>query len=104
MDVFILKIRYGRRFIIVIPFALRKHTTIPQITKGSSSYFRLKQKVPVSTLTIDPIVINLLKQHKEKQNRIKKENKPFYNDGNFILLQMKVIQKPLNILLTDCSV
>src|SRR5690606_21653183 len=38
----------------------------------------------IRTITIDPIIINLLTAHKLEQNRIKKENSPFYLDNDFI--------------------
>lgn len=43
-----------------------------------------KTKSSVRTITIDPILIELLQLHKQDQEKIKKENKPFYNDNNFI--------------------
>lgn len=38
----------------------------------------------IRTITIDEIVVNLLLDHKQKQNEMKKKNAPFYKDENFI--------------------
>ncbi|GAQ19141.1 integrase [Oceanobacillus picturae] len=43
-----------------------------------------KTEGSVRTITIDPILIYLLEIHKIEQDKIKRENKPFYNDNGFI--------------------
>lgn len=50
-----------------------KYELLPPKTEGS-----------VRTITIDPILIDLLQLHKQEQDKIKAENKPFYVDNNFI--------------------
>ncbi|WP_249871603.1 site-specific integrase [Oceanobacillus saliphilus] len=55
-------------------------------TNNKSKYTLLTPKTQTShrTITIDKIVIDLLQLHKEEQDKIKKENEPFYQDSNFI--------------------
>lgn len=36
------------------------------------------------TITIDPLLIDLLQLHKQEQGKIKEDNKPFYIDNDFI--------------------
>ncbi len=43
-----------------------------------------KTEGSVRKITIDPILIYLLEIHKIEQDKIKKENNPFYNDSGFI--------------------
>lgn len=43
-----------------------------------------KTNESIRTITIDEIVINLLLDHQDKQEQIKKENEPFYKDEGFI--------------------
>lgn len=43
-----------------------------------------KTKKSIRTITIDPILINLLQKHKTQQEKTMKDNKPFYNDNGFI--------------------
>lgn len=55
-------------------------------TNNKSKYTLLTPKTQTShrTITIDKLVIELLQLHKEEQDKIKKENEPFYHDNNFI--------------------
>ncbi|KSU86573.1 recombinase [Priestia veravalensis] len=50
-----------------------KYTLLTPKTEGS-----------IRTITIDPILVELLKLHKREQEDIIKENKPFYVDNDFI--------------------
>lgn len=43
-----------------------------------------KTKSSIRTITIDPILIELLQLHKNEQEKIISDNKPFYKDNNFI--------------------
>lgn len=43
-----------------------------------------KTEASIRKLTIDPLVINLLKEHQDTQQQLKKDNKEFYIDNNFV--------------------
>ncbi|PTL37654.1 tyrosine-type recombinase/integrase [Alkalicoccus saliphilus] len=43
-----------------------------------------KTKSSIRLITIDTLLIDLLKRHKEEQNKMKKQNAPFYQDQGFI--------------------
>src|SRR5690606_15759577 len=65
---------------------LRVIKTYYNPTNNKMKYQLLTPKTDgsIRTITIDPIIINLLTAHKLEQNRIKKENSPFYLDNDFI--------------------
>lgn len=50
-----------------------KYTLLTPKTEGS-----------IRTITIDPLLVDLLKQHKQQQEKIITDNKPFYKDNDFI--------------------
>ncbi|HDR7790940.1 site-specific integrase [Bacillus mobilis] len=50
-----------------------KYTLLTPKTEGS-----------IRTITIDPLLVNMLKQHKQQQETIITDNKPFYKDNDFI--------------------
>ncbi|TYR78433.1 site-specific integrase [Priestia megaterium] len=50
-----------------------KYTLLTPKTEGS-----------IRTITIDPLLVDLLQLHKHEQNKVKEDNKPFYNDNDFI--------------------
>ncbi|MGH0950470.1 tyrosine-type recombinase/integrase [Bacillus mycoides] len=43
-----------------------------------------KTECSIRTITIDPLLIDLLQLHKQEQKKVKEENKPFYNNNDFI--------------------
>lgn len=43
-----------------------------------------KTEGSIRTITIDPILVDLLHLHKQEQDKVKEENKPFYIDNDFI--------------------
>ncbi|WP_077596024.1 tyrosine-type recombinase/integrase [Oceanobacillus kimchii] len=55
-------------------------------TNNKTKYTLLTPKTETShrTITIDKLVIDLLQLHKQEQDIIKNDNKPFYIDNNFI--------------------
>ncbi|MGJ9385839.1 tyrosine-type recombinase/integrase [Salipaludibacillus sp. CF4.18] len=65
---------------------LRVYKTYYNPTNNKLKYKLLTPKNTGSrrTITIDPILISLLQLNKVEQDKIKKENKQFYNDDNFI--------------------
>ncbi|TFJ91533.1 tyrosine-type recombinase/integrase [Lentibacillus salicampi] len=65
---------------------LRVIRTYYNPTNNKLKYQLLTPKTKTSRriITIDELLITLLQQHKEEQDLIKKENKPFYNDHDFI--------------------
>ncbi|PEI37464.1 tyrosine-type recombinase/integrase [Bacillus pseudomycoides] len=50
-----------------------KYTLLTPKTEGS-----------IRTITIDPLLVAMLKQHKQQQEKIITDNKPFYKDNDFI--------------------
>ncbi|PEQ65551.1 tyrosine-type recombinase/integrase [Bacillus cereus] len=50
-----------------------KYTLLTPKTEGS-----------IRTITIDPLLVNMLKLHKRQQERLMVDNKPFYTDNDFI--------------------
>ncbi|MDA2519781.1 tyrosine-type recombinase/integrase [Bacillus cereus] len=50
-----------------------KYTLLTPKTEGS-----------IRTITIDPLLVAMLTQHKQQQEKIIKDNKPFYKDNDFI--------------------
>lgn len=50
-----------------------KYTLLTPKTEGS-----------IRTITIDPLLVNMLKLHKQQQEKIITDNKPFYKDNDFI--------------------
>lgn len=56
----------------------------PTQKNGAHEITTPKTKSSVRTITIDSVLIELLKVHKEEQEQIKKDNHLFYNDDDFI--------------------
>lgn len=67
-------------------YTLRVIKTYYNPTNNKSKYTLLTPKTEgaIRTITIDPLLVDLLKLHKKEQDKIKEENKPFYKDNDFI--------------------
>ncbi|MEK5331033.1 site-specific integrase [Lysinibacillus sp. FSL W8-0992] len=65
---------------------LRVYKTYYNPTNNKLEYKLLTPKTEssVRTISIDTVLIDLLESHKQAQEQILKENKPFYNDNGFI--------------------
>lgn len=65
---------------------LRVYKTYYNPTNNKLKYKLLTPKTDssVRTISIDEILIELLRSHKEEQEKIKTDNEPFYNDESFI--------------------
>lgn len=65
---------------------LRVYKTYYNPTNNKKNYQLLTPKTEssVRTISIDPILVELLKHHKKEQNLIAKNNGTFYKDNNFI--------------------
>lgn len=53
-----------------------------------------KTESSIRTITIDPILVNMLSAYKLKQEKIKEINKPFYHDKGFIFATNEGYPKP----------
>lgn len=56
----------------------------PNNNKKKYKLLTPKTEKSIRTITIDEIVVNLLLEHKEEQEKIKQDNAPFYHDEGFI--------------------
>ncbi|MFB4472730.1 tyrosine-type recombinase/integrase [Oceanobacillus caeni] len=65
---------------------LRVIRTYYNPTNNKTEYTLLTPKTEgsIRTITIDKLLIDLLRLHKKEQDKIKNENKPFYHDNDFI--------------------
>lgn len=70
----------------VINQTLRVYKTYYNPTNNKLKYKLLTPKTESSirTITIDSVIIELLESHKNEQDKIKTDNKIFYNDNGFI--------------------
>lgn len=60
------------------------------------SHLPPKTKKSIRTLSIDPFIIEVLEQHKQDQNIIKKDNAPVYNDYGYIFAENDGLPLTLN--------
>ena len=67
---------------------------------NKSNYTLLTPKTvgSIRTITIDPLLINLLLKHKEEQIEIIKDNKPFYINNDFIFATNEGYPKTIKLL------
>ncbi|ASV67227.1 site-specific integrase [Cytobacillus kochii] len=65
---------------------LRVIKTYYNPTNNKLNYTLLTPKTEgsIRTITIDPLLIDLLRLHEQEQEVVKRENKPFYKDNDFI--------------------
>lgn len=67
-------------------FTLRVIKTYYNPTNNKLKYTLQTPKTEgsIRTITIDPLLVDLLQLHKQEQDIVKEENKPFYKDNDFI--------------------
>ncbi|RKD21125.1 recombinase [Ammoniphilus oxalaticus] len=70
----------------LVELTLRIIKTYYNPTNNKKEYTLLTPKTEgsIRTVTIDPVLADLLRIHKEEQDELKKANKPIYNDDDFI--------------------
>ncbi|PKG22724.1 site-specific integrase [Niallia nealsonii] len=68
-------------------YTLRVIKTYYNPTNNKLKYTLLTPKTEgsIRTITIDPLLVDLLQLHKQEQDKVKEENRPFYKDNDFIL-------------------
>src|SRR5699024_8253036 len=57
-----------------------------------------KTENSIRTISIDPVVVDLMKEYKLEQDKLKQDNAPFYNDNGFIFTTNDGYPKKLNLI------